>query len=97
MLMKAIMLAKTHATLFIGGRRYEAILTGLSKDMAISLPSRLSILLGPLSCGLNGGILILFPSLGNIVGERVIGVGCTEQGLNGEKDSTDLQSRRPIA
>ena len=82
MLMKAIMLAKTHATLFIGGRKFGAILTGLSDDVDISLPSRLSILLGPLPCGLNGSILVLFPSLGDIVGERVIRVGCTEQGLD---------------
>lgn len=79
------------------GRKIEAILTGLSNDMDISLPSRLSILLGPLPRGLNGSVLVLFPSLGDIVGERVIGIGCTEQGLDGEQDSTNLQSRRPVA
>lgn len=97
MLMKAIMLANPHATLFIVERKMEAILTGLSNDVTISLPSRLSILLGPLPCSLNSSILVLFPSLGDIVGERVVGVGCTEQSLNGEQDGTNLQSRRPVA
>jgi len=55
--------------------------------------SRLSILLGPLSGSLDSGVLVLFPSLSDVVGERVIGVGCTEESLNRKQDGTDLQGR----
>jgi hypothetical protein len=59
--------------------------------------SGLSILLGPLSGSLDGSVLVLFPSLGDVVGERVIGVGRTEQSLDGKQDSADLQGGRPVA
>lgn len=38
----------------------------------------------PLSRRRDGGGLILLPALGDIRGERVIWVGGTEEGLNGE-------------
>ena len=78
------MLAETHATLFIRGRKIEAKSIDLTIQLDINLQSRLGILLSPLSGSLNGSILVLFPSLGDVVGERVVGVGCTEQGLDGE-------------
>lgn len=58
--------------------------------LGTKLRSCLGILLSPLSSSLNGSVLVFFPSLGDIVGERVVGVGCTKQGLNGEQDGTDL-------
>jgi hypothetical protein len=54
-------------------------------------------LLGPLSGSLDGSVLVLFPSLGDVVGERVIGVGRTEQSLDRKQDSANLQGRRPVA
>ena len=33
----------------------------------------------------------------DVVGERVVGVGGAEQGLDGEKNGADLQGRRPVA
>lgn len=59
--------------------------------------SRLGVLLGPFSGSLDGSVLILFPSLSDIVRKRVVGVGCSKQSLNGEQDGTDLQGRRPVA
>jgi hypothetical protein len=90
-------LAETYATLFDLARKIGTTSTGLSFHLNINHASSLSILLGPLSGSLNGGILVLFPSLGDVVGERVVGVRCTEQSLNGEQDSANLQGRRPVA
>lgn len=59
--------------------------------------SSLGVLLRPLlSCG-DGLCLILLPRLGNVVGERIVWVGCAEQSLDGEEDGADLQGRRPVA
>lgn len=46
--------------------------------------SSFGVLLSPFSSSLYGGILVLFPSLGNVVGQWVIWVGGTEQSLDGE-------------
>lgn len=97
MLIKAAILAETHAMLLIRGRKIRVEATDASIDPNVILRSRLGILLSPLSGSLDSGVLVLFPSLGDVVGERVIGVGCTEQGLDGKQDSADLQGRRPVA
>jgi hypothetical protein len=90
MLIKAILVAQTHATLFIRGRKIQGESTCLSIYLKVNLRLRLGILLGPFSGSLDGSVLILFPSLGDVVGERVIGIGCTEQSLNGKQDGADL-------
>lgn len=51
---------------------------------------------GPLLCCLNGSGLILLPALSHIVGERVVRVRGSEEGLDGKKDSADLESRGPV-
>lgn len=50
----------------------------------------------PLLCSLNSSWLILLPALSNVVGERVVRVRCTKQGLDREQDCADLQGRRPV-
>jgi hypothetical protein len=39
---------------------------------------------------------VLLPMFGNIVGKRIVWVGCAEEGLDWEQDSSDLKSRRPL-
>jgi hypothetical protein len=51
----------------------------------------------PLPRRRDGGGLVLLPALGDIGGERVVGVGGTEEGLDREEDGADLQSWRPVA
>lgn len=51
----------------------------------------------PLPCRRDGGGLILLPALGDVGGERVVGVGSTEECLDGEKDGADLEGWRPVA
>lgn len=58
---------------------------------------RLGVSLGPLASGGDGGILILFPALCDIVGEWVVWVRGAKKGLNRKKDSADLKGRRPVA
>jgi|FreactcultuFSWF8_1027224.scaffolds.fasta_scaffold00093_103 hypothetical protein len=48
----------------------------------IGLRSCLGVLLSPLSGSLDSGVLVFLPSLSDIVGERVVWVGCTKQSLN---------------
>lgn len=50
----------------------------------------------PLLGGLNGRGLVILPALGNIVGERVVGIGSTEEGLDREEDSADLERGGPV-
>jgi hypothetical protein len=50
----------------------------------------------PLLGGLNGRGLVILPALGNVVGERVVGIGSTEEGLDREEDSADLESGGPV-
>jgi hypothetical protein len=51
----------------------------------------------PLPRRLDGGGLILLPALGDVGGERVVGVGGAEEGLDGEEDGADLQGGGPVA
>lgn len=51
---------------------------------------------GPLFCRLNGRSLIILPALGDIVGERIVGIRGSEQSLNRQKNCTDLQSGGPV-
>lgn len=50
----------------------------------------------PLLGGLNGRGLVILPALGNIVGERVVGIGSTEEGLDREEDGADLKRGGPV-
>lgn len=50
----------------------------------------------PLLGRLNRCGLVVLPALGNVVGERVVGVGSTEEGLDREEDSADLESGGPV-
>lgn len=50
----------------------------------------------PLPSCLNGSGLVVLPALGNIVGERVVGIGSTEEGLDREEDSADLEGGGPV-
>lgn len=66
-------------------RRLDTVATGFS----LGVSSR-GVLLGPLfGCG-QRGVLVGLPLLGDVVGERVVGVGRGEQSLDGEQDSADL-------
>ncbi len=56
----------------------------------------LRVLLGPLLGRGDGRLLILFPALGDVGGEGVVGVGGAEQGLDGEEDGPDLQRGGPV-
>lgn len=51
---------------------------------------------GPFLGGCNSGLLILLPALGDICSERVIRVRSTEEGLDRQEDSSDLESGRPV-
>lgn len=51
----------------------------------------------PLPRRRDSGGLILLPALGDIGCERVVGVGGTEEGLDGEEDGADLEGWRPVA
>lgn len=53
--------------------------------------------LSPLAGSGNGSVLVFLPALGDVVGERIVGVGGTEERLNREKDGTDLEGGRPVA
>lgn len=50
----------------------------------------------PLLGRLNSRRLIVLPTLGNIVGERVVGVGSAEEGLDRKEDSANLESGGPV-
>lgn len=50
----------------------------------------------PLLGRLDGRGLVILPALGNVVGERVIGIGSAEEGLDREEDSADLESGGPV-
>lgn len=50
----------------------------------------------PLLGGLNGRGLVILPALGNIVGERVVGIGSTEEGLDRKEDGADLERGGPV-
>lgn len=54
------------------------------------------VLLGPLAGGRDGGLLVLLPGLGDLGSERVIGVGRTEERLDGEEDGADLEGGGPV-
>lgn len=51
---------------------------------------------GPLFRRLDGRGLIILPTLGNVVGERIVGIRGSEQSLNGQKNCANLQSGRPV-
>jgi len=51
---------------------------------------------GPLLRCLDGSGLIVLPALSHIVGERIIRVRGSEEGLDGEEDSADLEGRGPV-
>lgn len=55
-----------------------------------------SILLRPLASGLDGSFLVFFPGFGDFGGERVVGVGGAEEGLDGEEDGADLKGGGPV-
>lgn len=57
----------------------------------------LGVGLSPLAGSGNGSVLVFLPALGDVVGERIVGVGGTEERLNREKDGTDLEGGRPVA
>lgn len=50
----------------------------------------------PLLGRLDGRGLVILPALGNVVGERVIGIGSAEESLDREEDSADLKSGGPV-
>lgn len=52
--------------------------------------SRHGMCLGPFSGCLYSRCFIFLPSLSNIVGERIVRIWCTQQGLNREEDCSDL-------
>jgi len=54
--------------------------------------SRLRVLLCPLLSCLDGFSLVLLPSLGDVVRERVVRVGCAQESLNREQNGADLES-----
>lgn len=58
--------------------------------------SRLGVLDCPLLGRRNSSLLVLFPALGDVGSQRVVGVGSAEEGLDGEEDGSDLQSGRPV-
>lgn len=69
-------------------------------NATIQLPKRvkslLGVLLGP-ELGLGDGrVLVLLPSLGDVIRERVVGVGRAEERLDGQQDRPDLQRGRPL-
>lgn len=47
--------------------------------------------------GVDGRLLVLLPPLGDVVGERVVGVGGAEKGLDAQEDSSDLEGGRPVS
>ena len=51
---------------------------------------------GPFLRGLDRSGLVFLPPLSNIVGEWVIGVRGSKQGLDGQKDRADLEGGRPV-
>ena len=53
-------------------------------------------LAGPLLGLCNGSLLVLLPCLGDVVGERVVGVGRAEERLDREEDGADLQRWGPL-
>lgn len=55
------------------------------------------VLLGPIPGCLNGSVLILFPSLSDVVCQWVVWVRGTKQGLDGEQNGSDLEGGRPVA
>lgn len=54
------------------------------------------VLLRPLAGGLDGSFLVLLPGFGDFGGERVVGIGCAEEGLDGEEDGADLEGGGPV-
>jgi len=48
------------------------------------------------SCILERLCFIGLPQLCNIVCQRIVGVGCREKSLDGEKDGSNLKSRTPL-
>jgi hypothetical protein len=50
----------------------------------------------PLPGGVHGCRLVRLPVLGNVLVQRVIGVGCTHEGLNRKQDGADLQCGGPF-
>lgn len=56
----------------------------------------LSVLASPFFRGSNSFGLVLLPVFGNVVCQRIVGVGGTEEGLYREQDGTDLERGRPL-
>lgn len=54
------------------------------------------VLLRPLPGGGNGGLLVLLPTLGDVGGEGVVGVGGAQEGLDGQQDGPDLERGGPV-
>lgn len=64
--------------------------------VALLLRSRLGPLPSPLARRFDGGLFVLLPGFGHLGGERVVGVGGAEEGLDGEEDGADLEGGGPV-
>lgn len=51
----------------------------------------------PIPCSLYGRLFILFPSLSNIVCQRIVRVGGAKESLDTQQDRSDLESWRPVS
>lgn len=51
---------------------------------------------GPLLGRGNRCLFVLLPALGYVGSKRVVGVGGTQEGLNGEENGSDLERGRPV-
>lgn len=69
---------------------------GRSVLLLLLLLLRGGIFLRPLASGFDGGLFVFFPGFGDFGSEGVVGIGGTEEGLDGEEDGTDLKGGRPI-
>lgn len=66
------------------------------RSVLLLLLLRGGIFLRPLASGLDGSFLVFFPGFGDFSGERVVGVGGAEEGLDGEEDGADLKGGGPV-
>lgn len=64
--------------------------------VVVLLRARRSVLLSPLTCRLDGSLLIFLPCFCNLGSEWVVRVGSAEKGLNREENGTNLEGRRPV-
>jgi len=88
--------AKTNPSLPLSSIERSNADYAYNKDASGCLLAR-GILLRPLLGRGDGGILVLLPALGHVVGERVVRVGGAEEGLDGEEDCADLEGGGPVS